>query len=402
MKRSSWGALAALGTLATLGWWQADAAREPAAASASVAQAAGVTPAAPAASTASAPGAPSTQAALLARQQELAVWRERLEMASQTLQAYRESTRYPHEARPASEQPDQLFPNRPIVEDLPLRMADGSAARGVHVRTTQERVFLKGDESVHLSVSLRGDDGAGLPARVLRASVREVPASNTGSLYPVSSVSFNDDGADGDVRAGDGVHGVRLQPARQGFAGLSGALRVEAVLQHAGREVPVYFDLVLTGAPPAVWTGTVRDALEDGSLAFHLGAEVREPGRYVVTGRVDDARGRPLALLTFNDEVGAGPQTLRLSLFGKLVRDAKPVFPLTLRDVEGFLLKPDSFPDRALMERLASTVHVSARHPLTAFSEAEWQGEERSRYLAELQRDVDDAQARVADLEARR
>ncbi|WP_156901580.1 hypothetical protein [Azohydromonas australica] len=51
-----------------------------------------------------------------------------------------------------------------------------------------------------------------------------------------------------------------------------------------------------------------------------------------------------MALLTFNDEVAAGAQELRLSLFRLLVRDVKPVFPLTLRDVEAFLLRPAAFP----------------------------------------------------------
>jgi hypothetical protein len=406
MKRSklcrgaaAWWLLAVLAALVLLAWWRPDGAREQVAVQQNAVAAAA---AAPVASAGPASGATLTPAALAVRQRELTVWRRRLQMAHQTLQVYRKTARYPPEARPLSEQPDQAHPNLPIVEDAPLRLADGSVVRGVHVRTTQERVFLQGDESVHLSVSLRGDDDTALPMRVLRATAREITPPNTGSLYPVSSVNFNDEGVEGDVRASDSVHGVRLQPGRQGFAGLSSALRVEVVLGHAGREAPVYFDLGLTGAPPAVWSGAVREALEDGTLNFYLGAEVKEPGQYVVTARVDDAKGRPLALLTFNDEVATGPQALRLSLFGKLVRDAKPVFPLTLRDVEAFLLKPDSFPDRALMERRAGTVHVSGRYPLAAFSPAEWQSEERGRYLAELQRDIDEAQAKVTQLEAQR
>ncbi|MDZ5460582.1 hypothetical protein [Azohydromonas lata] len=323
-------------------------------------------------------------------------------MARQSLQAYEESTRYPHESRPLSQQPDQVHPFLSITEDAVLRLADGSVARGVHVRTTQERVFIQGDESVLLSVSMVRDDGVVQPVRVIRATAREIPASNSGSLYPVVDVNFNDDGLDGDVFAGDSVQSVRLQPARQGFAGLAGVLRVEVVLAHAGRQASVWFDLTLTGAAPALWKGPVHEALEDGSLSFYLGAEVKEPGRYVVTGRVDDATGRPLALLTFNDDVAAGTQAFRLSLFGKLVHDAQPVFPLRLRDVEAFLLRPDRFPDRAMMPPRAGTVHMSARHPLSAFSAAEWQDEERHRYLVELQRDVNDAQSRIIELEGQR
>ncbi len=400
--RAAWWLVSALAALALLVWWRPDAAREQVAAPRQEAQAAAAIVAAPVSSAGPASGALVARSTQAARQHELALWQRRLETAQQTLQAYRQTTRYPPEARLLSEQRDQARPNLPVVEVLPLRLADGSVARGVRVRTSQERVFVQGEESVRLSVSLRADDGTALPLRIVRASAREIPPPNTGSLYPVASVNFNDEGVDGDVQARDGVYGVRLQPQRQGFAGLSGALRVEVVLEHATRQASVYFDLVLTGMPPAVWTGAVREALEDGTLNFYLGVEVKEPGQYVVSARVDDARGRPVALLTYNDEVAAGAQEFRLSLFGLLVRDVKPVFPLTLRDVEAFLLRPDAFPDRSLMERRPGTLHVSARHSLDAFSTAEWQGEERGRYLAQMQRDVDEAQAKVTQLEARR
>ena len=75
-----------------------------------------------------------------------------------------------------------------------------------------------------------------------------------------------------------------------------------------------------------------------------LGADVTQPGRYVITGRVDDATGKPLALVTFNDELGAGAQQVPLQVYGRLMRDDKPAFPLVLHDVEGFLLGPTPIP----------------------------------------------------------
>ena len=118
----------------------------------------------------------------------------------------------------------------------------------------------------------------------------------------------------------------------------------------------------------------------------------------LLSGRIDDAHGKPFALMTFNEELPAGAQEIRLTLFGKLVRDAKPAFPLTLRDVDGFRLRPDAFPDRSLMPRLADVVHTSRVYPLDGFADTEWSSEERSRYLGELGRDVADAQGRVEQL----
>lgn len=331
-----------------------------------------------------------------ARSVQLAMWQQRLDRAQTALAAYRATTRYPHESRPASEQPDQVHPNAPVVDDQPLRMAGGKPVDGVRLKTMQERVFVQGSEVVHFSVALQDASGQLQPLRISRASAREIPTARTATNLAFVSMDFNDDGRGGDDQPGDNVYGAQLQPSAQGFNG--GQIRVELILDYRGQQGSTSFDLFYTPQSPAEWQGGVREAMENGSLSFFLKADVREPGRYVVTGRLDDAEGKPFALLTFNDELGAGVQQVRLSLFGKLVRDARPAFPLTLRDVDGFLLRPDSFPDRSLMPRLAGRVHTSSSYPLSSFSDQEWSSEERDRYLAELTRDVDQAQQQVNQL----
>jgi hypothetical protein len=44
-----------------------------------------------------------------------------------------------------------------------------------------------------------------------------------------------------------------------------------------------------------------------------------------------------------------GSSEVGLTVFGKLMRDLAPALPLTLRDVDGYLLKENTDPDRALM-----------------------------------------------------
>lgn len=342
--------------------------------------------------------APFSASGVQARQDQRALWQQRLERAKDTLEAFNRSTRYPVESQPAADHADQLHPNDPIVEDHALRMPDGKASDGVRLRTSQERIFVQGNESVKFTVSVVDKDGQAQPLRVVRATAHEVPAPNTASLYPDVPMNFNDEGTAGDAIAGDKVYGAQLQPATQGFAGLFGQIRVELLLQYGGQQGFTYFDVMVTSDPPATWSGAAREALEEGSLNFYLKANVRDAGRYVVTGRVDDANGKPFALLTFNDEVAAGAREFKLTVFGKLVRDAKPAFPLTLRDVEAFLLRPDAFPDRRLMPRLSGTVLSSKSYPLSGFSDAAWTSEERERYLAELSKDVNEAQTHVDQL----
>jgi hypothetical protein len=392
-----WGAPAAVVIGGLMGWWvvswQADAKSDAVAAVPAARPAAASAPARNAVAPYSASGQQSREA-------QLALWQQRLERADQALLAYTAHTRYPHTSRPADEQADQMFPNEPVMEEHPLREPKGKAADGVRLRTTQERVFVQGEESVRFTVALVDDQGEALPLRVTSANAREVTPPTVASLYPVLPLTFNDDGANGDRAAGDRELTATLRPAAQGFAKLAGQIRVEVFLEGRGERGFTYFDIYLTPESPAAWSGRVREAVENGSLNFYLGATVREPGRYVVTGRIDDADGQPVALLTFNDEVGRGDAEFRLSLFGKLVRDAQPTMPLTLRDVVAFRLREEGHPDRALMPRLDGAVHVGAKHALASFSNAEWSAEERSRYLAELTRDLEEAQKKVDQLTA--
>jgi hypothetical protein len=394
-----WGAPVAAVVGAALGWLIAGPhvrQGEIEAAMAAAPVAAAGSAAAPRAAASAASTAPFSASGLQLRQAQLALWQERLERAQQVLDAYRATTRYPQGSRPAAEQPDQMQPQLPIVEEHALREPGSkTAAEGVRLHTSQDRVFAQGSEGVRFTVALLDAQGIALPLRVLNASLREFTPPTVSSLYPVVPVAFNDEGTAGDAIAGDRIATALVQPSAQGFGGLTGQLRLEVFLEYRGERGFTYFDLYVTAEPPAVWSGGARESLEDGSLVYALKAQVREPGRYVVTGRIDDANGKPFALLTFNDEMGAGPVEFRLSLFGKLLRDAQPAFPLTLRDVEGFRLREEGHPDRSLMPRLQGAVLVGARHAMEEFSNVEWTGEERSRYLAELTRDVDEARAKV-------
>lgn len=324
--------------------------------------------------------------AVQARRAQLDLWQQRLARSEDTLAKYKTSTRYPHEARPLAEHPDQLRPFDPVAEEMPLRTPGGQPAKGVHVRSTQDRVFASGAESVRLTVRAVDDDDRPLPLLVTRAVAFDLPDARRPSGLPQVPVTFTE--------AADGSLAAVLQPSTQGFAEFAGTIRIQAYLNQAGQLGNVNFDLVYNPLVPAEWAG-VREALQAGSLDFFLKAKVAQPGRYVVSARVDDAAGKPFALLSFNDEVAVGEQEFRLRLFGKLVRDGKPAFPLTLRDVQGFLLVPDRFPDRAMLPRQAGTVHTSKAYALDSFSDAEWSSEERSRYLAELNKDVDEAKRQV-------
>ena len=94
------------------------------------------------------PSASFSASAVQARRAQLDLWQQRLTRAEDTLTKYKTSTRYPHEARPLGEHPDQVRPFDPVAEEMPLRTPGGQPAKGVRVRSTQDRVFASGAESV--------------------------------------------------------------------------------------------------------------------------------------------------------------------------------------------------------------------------------------------------------------
>lgn len=309
------------------------------------------------------------------------------QLADHTFCSYREGSQYPVGSRPMAENADQNYPNKPVTEANPMRLQGGGVDASVQLQTSQSRVYMAANESVAFSLRAVNAAGQVQPLVITRALAQGITYAGA-RQSPQVSIPFLDDGSGADPVPNDGAFAGVLAPAQTGLAGFNGTIRTQVSYNVNGKNGVVVFDVIYTPELPAVWTGQPREAVENGSLVFLLPVEVRMPGRYVISGRVDDARGNPFALLTFNEVLGPGPNVVRLTAFGKLMRDQGAALPLTLRDVDGYLLKENTDPDRALMPRLQGKVLTSQRHPLKGFSDAEWQSEERTRYLTEFAKDV--------------
>jgi hypothetical protein len=313
---------------------------------------------------------------------------EQVQLTDHSYCSYLAATKYPISSRPMAEQPDQVYPNAPVTEQHAMRGEGGRTADAkVLLQTSQSRVYMAAGEAVAFSLRAIDPQGNTLPLVLTRATAQGIAGAGSRPAAQVA-LAFGDDGRGADPVAGDGAFAGVLAPASTGLAGFNGTIRTEVRYSVNGRSGLVFFDVIYSPELPASWTGQVREAVEKGSLVFYLKAEVRQAGRYIVTGRVDDAKGKPFALATFNEVLAQGPNEVKLTVFGKLLRDEAPAMPLTLRDVDGYLLKENVDPDRALLPRLEGKVLAARAHPLKGFSDEEWQGEERTRYLAELGKDV--------------
>jgi hypothetical protein len=325
------------------------------------------------------------------REARRALWEKRLNRAKFTLDTYVAGTRYPPSSRPIREHPDQE------------QLAAPERTRGINrdneqvqLKLKQDKVFVAGDEVVLFSVGCENTAHMPLPCQVTGGLAHEAEHM-LGEGVPVNGVplAFVDDGSGADALAGDRTFTARFQPSKQGFPLYSGTLRISFQVRSDNAEGRAFFDILYTPSPPARFTGKVREVVEQGSLQLYLGLQVRKAGRYVVAGRVDDEAGVPFAYVSFNEELPEGAQEVKLTVFGKLILDEAPSFPLKLRDVEGFLLKETGDPDRELLTTLRGYVHTTREHPASAFSADEWQSEERTRHIDEFTKDVNEAQKQL-------
>jgi len=316
-------------------------------------------------------------------------------LADNTYCSYREGSMYPPGSQPMSRNPDQVYPNRPVLETNPMRGDDRRSDPNILLQTSQSRVFLAAGESVAFSLRAIEPNGTTVPLVVTRALAAGIV---TAGARPTAQVPlpFADDGAGADPVAGDGAFAGVLTPGQTGLAGFHGTIRTEVRYTAGGKNGVVIFDVIYSPRVPAVWAGPPREAMENGSLTFILRADVRQPGRYVVTGRIDDAKGRPFALATFNEVLGPGPNDIRLTVFGKMMIDGGAALPLTLRDVDGYLLRENTDPDRELMPRLEGPVLASRKRSLEGVLDTEWDSEERQRHLVEFAKDRKGAAAELA------
>jgi hypothetical protein len=326
----------------------------------------------------------------LPRAEQLAIWQQRYDRAEQVYTSYKDHTRYPFESRPIEEHTDQVKPFDPVSELKVMKDASGNPVKGLQLRTTQERVFASGNDTILFTIEAFDENNKPVPLTVNQSEARSVPEPNATDPVVKMNLPFNDNATNGDVKANDGKYSAKLSPLSQGFSGFAGTIRLLAEVTANGQKGVAHFDIIYSPEVPATWAG-VRDTVENGSLNFYVKTQVKSPGRYFIIGVVYDANGKPFAYIKGEDEAKVGTHEFKLNLFGALIRDKNPAFPLQLVDVYGFLLKADVFPDRSMMPRQPGVVHTTGRYSTDQFSASEWTSEERERYLNEYEKDLKEA-----------
>lgn len=276
----------------------------------------------------------------------------------------RERLRYPPWCRPATEL-GQSFVRRPHEMVLPL--ANGPSGPGhIVVRMTQDRDALLPGEAATLTVETARDDKP-VPLRITSSSLTFTPPQGSD---PTISVAFRDDGAPPDAARADDVWTaeVRLPTAPPGD---SRALSVALGVTSEDETSELHFRLERRTAPPARFTGSVKESIVDGDVVFEIGVDVARSGTYAIMGHLYDREHRGMALLTATAALDRSEHVIRLRAFGKLLRDLGVAPPWELRDVDGWLDDPGHVPDRAFVPMWRGP-HRTKTIPLTALDNREW------------------------------
>lgn len=276
---------------------------------------------------------------------------------------------HPPFSRPLRENEDLLVPEQvpPTVRPLGAPSAAGRAG-AVVVRQTQDRLFLRPGMAATVGLEA-GAGGEPVPVRVTSAALVRSAGTPPALSDPVLRVEFT---SSGDVRV------ATFAPPAEALGSYTGDLLLRVEAEAGGERGTLVYAFVYTGAPPAAFSGDVRDRLQGGSVVFEAGVDVWRAGRYRITARVDDAAGRPLALARFDGELEAGALEVPLVLFGKIALDEGARSPFVLRDVEGFRLLDGVYPDRETMATWAGP-HRSRPYRADELSAAAWTGGEAPR-----------------------
>ena len=183
-------------------------------------------------------------------------------------------------------------------------------------------------------------------------------------------VTFHDDGIPPDAIGSDGIWtGSVATPSDGTPADLSLAVDVRA----GSEQGSLIYSFIQTAPPPAVFTQTARDALEQGSIAIYVGVQVQLAGTYEIVGRLYDSVGAPIAYMRFLDVLTPSSQEVRLLAFGAVILDQGAVPPFVLRDVEGTRMVLGQYPDREIMAPWLGP-YTTAAYPLSGLSDAAYDG----------------------------
>jgi hypothetical protein len=286
--------------------------------------------------------------------------------------------RFPRDSLPlTSYQTDQLEPNKRHDSRSPVNRDDGTVDPDLQVLFTADRYRFVGDQPLAMSLEVfRGSDHVQVQILSAAARAKTVDMKQVGPDLPVQ---FTD--------SGDRVYHSTLKLSGTPLEKLGGRVDVEVEFDPGdGKRGSARLDTLYQpgGDPPARFTGSFREELENGSLAIYAGIEVFEAGPYMIEANLFDADRKPAVYMIGRMlEFVKGTSEVRLEAFGRVIHERDAKAPFTVANLRGYLFYPGKDPDRKLMPDYPSEYHTHAYSP-DDFSDEEFWDEHKETIVRSL------------------
>ena len=302
------------------------------------------------------------------------------------LEDYKKSSIYPHWSYPLT--PDMSFLlrwNDAVTGDLPFDEAgtmvrfDGSAGR----------VFAGEPYTAWIEAwRTEGGKKRSVPLRVTRAVVEVTSGPASGEAF---ELTFKDDGASGDVQAGDFIQTTRFVPSERDE--LSRTSSRSATTSSTGRGANTKSRTNIRASPASSTYATMRAwVVRDGSLVVHVDCDVLEAGVYTFYANLFASDGTtPIATTKLSFPLAAGRRTADLVFFGKVIQDAAIDGPYVVKDLHGLKREAD---DELDVWWNHPRSYQTAAYRADQLSDAEWDDPERTEKISNFERVIRELEQR--------
>ncbi len=239
----------------------------------------------------------------------------------------------------------------------------------VQCEMTPEKSVVVGKHDLKVFLRCFNKEGVNLPVtgitpRIYRMLYRAVYPS----LPPISS---GDDGANGDVRAGDHIYTFLIRPTSEDW----GQMYLEVDMEVKGLRHNQRASWMGTPHIVAQFNTPVQDRLRDGHLIISIPVSIYKAGYYEFEANLQEKNGdqRLVASSTFEGELEAGNRTIEFVFWGKVIRDRHIDGPYVVRQIRG---KRNNSPVTPAMVKRAATENKPVPEP--RYTEPMWEHIEMS------------------------
>lgn len=303
-------------------------------------------------------------------------------LAAAAAASYRAAARFPAWSRPVA--PGEVDPVRAKRVPAPHSLPEPGGDLVITVWSGEVSFEHPAPITLHAAVDRTG------AGRQELASVSGEVVDAAGAV--VGLVTYADDGAGADERAGDGVWSASFILPGDRVPALAESFGVEVTAWTAGGESLGVTCGFLVSRPHAALTGRYRDRVVAGDLVVGAEVEVRQAGRFHLAGTLASPNGEPVAWAQAAAELAPGRHWLDLAFYGLALHERGVAGPYRLASLA--LATTTTMPNA--LNHLVEDAHRTRAYPLARFHARPFGDADLARAAERLEADAGRARREAA------